>query len=238
MPPKVTFGTQTPTYSGVINNMKTLKITLGIASIALFVAGCSLIGANPKPPTKFEEGVFDIKTNVVTEVRTVTNHVQVPVEVFHTNEVGVNVTNTIPQVVPQYITVTNHTEQYLYTPKQIVTDTATTAGTIGNIVAPGIGGIVTGILGGVIAMWGKLRSTKQVGTTLAQNIQTIREFLKTIPNGDKYDTLITQFMQKHQAEQGVLQQVVGILGEIDRSDAKVAAQELQASLTALNHPTK
>lgn len=215
-----------------------LFLTLGIAGV--IITGCSLFGANPAPPSKFEQAIFDIQTNRTQVIKTETNYVtvQVPTPVFHTNEVGVTVTNVaiVTQIIPTYLQVTNTHEVYTLTPKAATTDTVAVAGSIGNAVAPGIGGLIAGIAGGILTMWGKLRSSKQVGTTLAQNIQTMREFLKTIPNGAQYDNVLTQFMQQHQAEQGVLQQVLQILPKLNYSGAQVAAQEIQAALTELNTP--
>lgn len=200
-----------------------------------------MFGTNPSPPSRFEAGIFDVVTNRVTQVVTnnvsITNFVAQVVTV--TNEVGVIRTNVVlsTEVIPQYVTVTNIHEQYTFTPKQVVSDTAQTAGNIGNLIVPGSGGLIAGIIAGLAAAWARLRSAKQTGAVLAQNIETLRVFLKTLPNGAKYDSVLTQFMQANQAESGVLNQVLTILqNNVSNSDAQNAVREIQNALAELNKP--
>lgn len=221
--------------------MKTTLIVLAL--VALLAEGCAAFGPNPSPPTKFEQTIYDVKTNVVQQVVIRTNFVTqiVPVAVFQTNSVGVLLTNyvTVSQVVPQYVTITNTTETYLLTPKASTVADTQVAGSVSNLMVPGSGGLVAGILAGLFTMWGKLRSSKQTGSALAQNIETMREFLKTLPNGSKYDLVLTTFMQAHQAEAGVLNQVLDILNNtVSNAQAQGSVKEIQNALADLSKPSQ
>ena len=88
----------------------------------------------------------------------------------------------------------------------------------------------------LLGAWGHLRSYKAGNTAsaIAQEVETLREFIQALPNGTKYDTAITSWLQNHQMETGVAQQVVGILANsVSNPDAKVAANEIANTLASL-----
>lgn len=189
----------------------------------LLILGCSAVGRNPSPPTKLEQGIFNVQTNYVTEVST---NVAPQVVAGVTNWV----TNVVSQVMPQYT--------YTLGPGgQAIKDTGSA---IGNLF--GVGGLVSTGLAGLLGIWAKLRSSKNYDTAAntAQIVETLRQFIKGLPNGAAYDTALTQFMMQHQSEAGVLAQVTQILAaEVSNPDAKVAAAEIVATLRSLgvNVPT-
>lgn len=214
-----------------------MKKNLLLIPLVALLAGCTLFGANPAHPSKFEEGLFNVTTNVVQRVVTVTNSFTTYSVILQTNIVGLVVTQTNVVVVPEVVQITNYSEAYTLTPKPVVQDTANAAGTISNLVLPGSGGLVAGIIAGLATMWAKLRSSKQTGTTLAQNIETMREFIKTLPNGSQNDAAITQFLQKYQAESGVLNQVLSILkNEVSNKNALASVTEIQNALNSITQP--
>lgn len=219
--------------------MKTRNlIILGIASatIAITAVGCSLIGANPSAPNAAERYLFDIQTNLVaktlfqTNVVDVTNHVVV----FSTNEVGQIVTRTNEVVEKKYdlVTVTNMIEQYVLKDKPSTQAGVQAGGAMLNVVAPGAGGLFVGIAGAVLAAWRRLRSAKESGTVLAQNIEAIREFIKAaVPNGAQYDDAIVRFISEHQKEAGVAEFVVDLVkNRISNKDARASVSEIQGLL--------
>lgn len=86
-------------------------LALLAAALLFSTVGCSLLGAQAKAPTRFEESLYTT-TNVpmvtkawTTNVVQLTNTVFVPQVVTQTNTV--TVTNAVGVVVPQYVTVTN-----------------------------------------------------------------------------------------------------------------------------------
>ena len=88
----------------------------------------------------------------------------------------------------------------------------------------------------MLSVWGWARSSKNYSTAAntAQVVETLREFIKQLPNGTKYDSTLTQFMTQHQAEAGVVNQVLTILqNEVSNPDAKQAAVELVTTINAL-----
>lgn len=208
---------------------------------SILIIGCAAMSGE-KPPGKFEQVLF------VTE----TNYVEVPVTV----EKQVWATNYVPEVVTitnilnETVTVTNIVPQFEVSTIS-VTETQTvpvfnmTPNTeiIGSIEA--VGGILGGfnpvftlIAGGIssaLVMWGKLRSRKKAGVALAENIQAIRQFVLTLPQGAEIDSALKMFMSKHQAEAGATSEIVGILGKhISDSKAKLGATEIRNLIAELS----
>jgi len=209
-----------------------------ICAVVLFgCAGCAALKGET-PPTKFETVVFNVQTNRITNV------VSVPVEVwstntvtkYRTNTVGVTVTNLVQTFSVTYATntVTNVVKTYDFTPKDGVQQDIESIGTTVGTFIPGAD-VVAGILATALIMWGRLRSSKKAGNVLAQNIQAIREFLKTLPDGAKYDEALVQWMRKNQKETGAVKEVVSILAKyVDKTEAKTGAQEIKAAIDALS----
>jgi len=151
-----------------------MKILFALpCTLLLTLAGCSLFGTNPAPPSAFEQSHFDITTNrvVTTNVVSLTNAVQVTNVVLETRWVtnvdhtvlSTTVTNTQVQFIPQYVTVTNiHTvETYDYKPNTNAAALTATAGALAGFSGvPGLGTIV-GIAGTAFwGLWGTLRSNR------------------------------------------------------------------------------
>jgi hypothetical protein len=209
---------------------KNIRLLIPLLILTL-LSGCGLFGANPKAPTKFEQAIFDVVTNVVQRVVTVTNTETRVAVVLHTNEVGVTVTQTNIVLVPMIVQETNYSEAYTLTPKPQVRETAQAAGSVSNLILPGSGGLVAGILAGIATMWAKLRSSKNTSNALAQNIETMLEFIKTLPNGVAQNEAIKQFLQKYQADAGVLTKVLSILQkDVSNPEAQAGVIEIQTSL--------
>lgn len=222
---------------------KVLSLTIMLTGLAL--AGCSMFGVNPSPPTKIEQALFAVVTNYVpatnyvtkTNVETVIKEVVVPVTntigqtVYNTNEVKVYTTNVVEQ------TVVKTNEQYTLTPKDSTKAGAGAVGAVTNLFAPGVGNMVATGLIAVLGAWGHLRSSKNATTSnaLAQEVETMREFIKTLPNGVKNDAAITAFLQQHQLEAGVADKVLSILAnQVSNPEAKSAVQQIQDTLKAIS----
>ncbi len=212
---------------------KTLLSLAIIAAISLI--GCSTVGPNPTPPTALERNIFIVQTNYVEQVNSVTN---VITEVINrTNEFAQPVffTNIITQVAQE----TNIVPAYTLTPSDTSKATAGVVGSVINAIFPGAGTATTYGLLGLLAAWGHLRSNKR-GTTnevIAQEVETLREVIKTLPNGVRYDTAITAWLQSHQVQEGVATQVLGLVRDsIDNPAAKVAAQEIMDTIKATTPP--
>ena len=220
-----------------------LSIIAGLLAL-LAVTGCATeFGVNPKGPSAVENKLYTTVTNYVTATVNQTNTVTV------TNIAQVTVTNTVGQVIP--ITVTNTVQQVQIIPVTVTNQaiTMTTApstaatiqagGAIINGFAPGIGSMVSAGLLALFGLWGHLRSSKAINTSaaIAQEVETLREFIQTLPQGAKYDTAITAWLQAHQMETGTAQQVLGLLANnVDNPAAKAAAAEIQNTLAALQKP--
>lgn len=223
-----------------LNIRTAIYVTLGMCIFT--VAGCSVIGRNPSPPTALEAKFFDFETNSVPRMVTVTN------TVLQTNMVTVTTTNELNQIiprfveqvvpVPQIVNLTNWHDDITYTPKASTTAAIQTAGTIGNAVYPGVGGIIVGVLGGIAAAWGKLRGAKKTNGVLVQNVQAAREVLKTVPGGDKLDLAFTSFIQKHQNEVGVAGNVADLIKEfVNSAESREAAGEIKEMIAAFQKPS-
>ncbi|MGV1047674.1 MAG: hypothetical protein ACOYD4_03995 [Solirubrobacterales bacterium] len=214
-----------------------MKHLAPVAIIALTLVGC----ASTKAPTAIETKLFNVETNIVEVVQTNT--------VFKTNYVVQNIQNIVPTpsgsitnytlitnavAVPIQVPVTNYVESYAFKPNETAATVTATGGMIGNFF--GAGGLVTTIIGGLFASWASWRSRKngQTAVALAQIIETGREVLKSVPNGAAIDSEYVNFMTTHQAEAGVLQNVMNILAKVtDNSSAQQAAREISATIEAV-----
>jgi hypothetical protein len=187
-----------------------------------------LLSACQTPPTKAEKRLFDVQTNLVTQVVFQTNTVPVftneqRIVTFQTNVVQLTVTN----------------EQYRLTPNDTAKSIEQIGGTVGNLF--GVGGIVSTALAGIFGIWARSRSSRnyQTSATLAQNVEDIRAFIKSLPDGMAYDTALTKWMADHQAEAGVTDQVLALLrDEVSNKDAQYAADQVRGTLAALRGTNK
>lgn len=192
-----------------------MKKILAFLAIPLLV-GTVWIGC-AGTPTKLETKLFNIQTNYVP----VTNAVIV------TNPDGTRTTNLVPGVTPIYVYAKGPGETQV---TQIGTD-------VGNVF--GVGSLVGGAAGVLFGLWRWVRSNKvaQTAGDLAQNIETIREFIKQLPNGATYDSVLVNWLTQHQAEGGVLNEVIGILkNQVNNPEAKAAADQVMATITDLLKP--
>jgi hypothetical protein len=189
--------------------MKIPKLSILFIVVCFVAVSCTTAFHNGAPPTKVESALFAVQTNYITVIAT----------------------NTPVAGGPQVVT-TNLQPQYVYTPGPGVKDAQAGAALI-----PGYGTIASGAIGAAAALWAWFRSSKnkQVGVTLAQSVETIREFIKTLPNGSNYDSALTAWLQQHQVETGTVNDVLSVLeNEVSNKDAVEAAQQLRATIAALN----
>lgn len=210
-------------------------------SLGLLIFGCA-----SKPPSAWEQHWFNITTNYVPQVSVQTN--VIPVTIIQTNIVVVTNaqsvveyrTNVVPILSYQTnaVTVTNLAEQYSYKPGAPAQEVQGVGAAIGNLF--GLGGVVSTALAGLFSLYGYVRSTKNhaAATNLAQTVETMREFVKSLPNGAQYDQVLVNWMQTHQAEQNVIQDVVRIVSrEVSNPDAQAASQQILALLNSLRNLT-
>lgn len=196
-----------------------------LLALLTLIAGCATAGPQ-KAPTAFEQKMFVIETNFVEEVRWQTNTITVT-----------NLIAGVPTPVPtMVITVTtNLTPVYNFTPGQNATATAATAGATTNLFAPGLGGLVTSLLGGLFGLWGTLRSRRanRTAESLAQIIETGQQVLLTAPNGAQLAASWKAWMVKHQAETGVIADASKLVANVvDTESAREAAARIAQFLNA------
>jgi len=196
------------------------KTYLAIITLAFIAAGCGVIGQNPTPPTKFEQSIFDVTPS--------TNFIQQILVTKGTNDDGSIIT-----------TVTTNTTPVIGSKLQTSESTKSTVTTISGLVntfAPGVGTLLGTALAGALATWASMRGQKNAAPVLAQNIETLLEFVKTLPDGQKVHDTITQFLFDHQRETGTVNVVAGLISKyVSNPDAKFAALEIQAAIDSL-HP--
>lgn len=214
------------------------SLTIAIGALLWLLAGCSVVGKNPSPPTKLESGLFDVKTNYVPVVVAVTeyktNVLQVTQIITNTAGVTLTVTNWTTNTVSTPALQTNLQAQYFYDQGAGAQTVKGVAGGIGALF--GAGGLASTAASLLLGVWGWARSSKnyQTAANTAQVVETIRQFIKQLPNGSNYDAALVQFMTQHQADAGVLSNVVQLLAnEVSNPDAKVAADSILATLNKL-----
>lgn len=157
------------------------------------------------PPTKFEQGFMNVQTNTV------------PVVV---------VSNGVPII--------TQAEEYHYTPGPGAQQARQVATDVGNLF--GVGGLVGTAFGLLTGLWGFVRSSRTYRTAanLSQSIETMRQFIQQLPNGAQYDAALVSWLQAHQAEGNVMQQVLQLLqSQVSNPDARVAAQDIMNTIQAL-----
>lgn len=224
-----------------MKNRRLNIIAVSLCVIAGAVTGCKMFGADPAPPSKFEQKAFDIETNVVPQIVTRTNVVTTTNIVNVPNPIGGGVpfftTNFITST--NVVTQTNQVEEYQYTPKPAAVSTVTQLGTAVAPFTAGWGSIISGALVGLYGVWAHLRSTKK-GTTaevLTQEIEAVRDFILTLPQGTKIDAAVTKFMQQHQTESGVAQEVMKLIKDNTNDPTVVGvATQLQTAINDLTNP--
>lgn len=227
------------------NNTQMKKLLIiGASTMLLAITGCaalsSAIGANPTPPSKAEQVLYVTQTNIVEQVIMRTNTITYPeaqvIQVTNVNNQVVFQTNTVQVIDHQIVTVTNQVATYTETVAPTTTATVNAVGAGINVAAPGVGTMVSTGLLALLALWGHLRSYKNGNTAaaVAQEVETLREFIQSLPNGTKYDTAITSWLQAHQLETGTAQQVLTLVeNKVSNPDAVAAAKEISETLTSL-----
>lgn len=228
----------------------TLPAIILAAAAVIVAAGCM---SNPSGsafqngavPNKFDTTLFDIHTNIVTVTNTVTKEVPVyatnQVPVFQTNQLNQTVTTYSNIVVTNFVRVPVQVEQeqtnYDRTVKASTTAAIQAGGAAVNTFAPGMGTLGSLAAGAVIGFLGWLRSSKQgtkTQTALQQEIETAREFMQALPNGQAYDQAFVQFLKDHQQEADIVNSVVTTLDRyVSNPDAKAGAQEMVNFVNAL-----
>ncbi len=121
-------------------------------------------------------------------------------------------------------------ETYTFTPNANASTAATVAGNVAGMFGPW-GELVSLAVGGFFGLYGMLRSSRsnKTAAVLAQVIETGRRILEQTPQGQQAQQQWVQWMMKHQAETGVLQNVIGILNKsVDPAQARSVANQLIA----------
>ena len=192
-----------------------ILLSLILASSLLFI-GCAGF-RNGSPPTKTEQSLYNVTTNWTPTLVTVTNPPAAPGQP------------------PTVSIVTSNIPSYSYSNGPGVAAAQSAASLI-----PGYGSLAGMGIGALAAIWGWIRSSKNGATaaTLAQSIESIREFIKGLPNGANMDLVLTNWLQQHQADTNTLNNVLTLLAnDVSNAEAKVVAQQLQATIASLNSPT-
>lgn len=218
--------------------MKTAHKAMIGASIvfAMLMMGCSFL-AGTTPPGTVTKALFN----------TVTNYVLVPIP--QTNYVTVTVTNSMNQVITQtnqvISTITNVVPVYGITTSANTTAAVQTAGTVVNGFMPGVGTAASAGVLMLLSIWGHLRGIKYSAssTSLAQEVETMLEFIQSLPQGAAYKSAITTWLQSHQVDMGTANTILGVINsQVSNPDAKAALTEIQATIaqasTAINTPAK
>jgi len=224
-----------------MNKTRILLSALSAIFTILLTTGCQ------SAPTAFDEALWDIRTNYVDVVEARTN----VVTIYETNLVTQTVTNTVevepgvwlPQVTVTetpivsittntYVSLsTNRLPEYHAEPDAQLVQSAQAVGSffgVGELA----GAIVTGLLG-IAGVWRfkgqQVKTAQAVNVSLVNAVETLRNIIKTTPQGAQLDTAIKSFLIEHQIEAGVFQEVVKLLeSKLNSKDASRLAQSILA----------
>lgn len=220
---------------------KAMKLSaLVLTATALVITGCKMFGANPTPPSALEAKLFDITTNSTPKVVTQTNVVTQYSVVTLTNSVGLVTFSTNTFFTTNVVDATNIVQAYEYVPKPANTATISAVGTATAPFTAGWGTLISSALVGLYGLWAHLRSTKSTATSsaLTQEIEAIRAYILTLPQGTKVDAAVTQFMQQHQVESGVASEVLNLIkGYSSNATLTGIASDLQDTINTLTKPS-
>ena len=219
-----------------------VAVMLGAALTAIgMLSGCSTLDrAYRQQVTWTNAPVVGVVTNTVV----VTNVVPVVLErtnvVFVTNAVsgavaGVLVrepvaTNMVTAVVTNFVPVayTNYVEVPVtnLVSNPVAEASISAAGSVINMFAPGIGGIVALALGGLYHGYRQVRNRK-VNEALVQGVETARAVLTSTPQGQAVDAQFVKWLMDHQKEAGIFATVSDLVDQVsDSPAAKMTAQEI------------
>lgn len=212
--------------------MKTILFAFAL-SAAVLAAGCSTFNrAAYQPQAVTNTGPVAI---TVTNTVTVTNQAPVVTQTPAgpvTNFVPILVTNTVPAWQTQIVTTVS--TQWLEKPE--ITAAVQSGGAIVNTFAPGLGTLAaTALLGllGMVREWQNRRAKGQLtaaAAATAQGIETLREIIKSTPQGAAMDAAIRRWLIDHQIETGTLSLVADLVKEhVDNPAAKVDAVDILRS---------
>jgi len=125
--------------------------------------------------------------------------------------------------------VTNYEAAYTYTPNERARSLSAVAGSAAGLLGP-VGELVALLCAGAFGVWAQLRTSKatKVSAVLAQVIETGRAVLQASPQGRKVDEKWKAWMITHQAQQGVVEDVVKLLATVvdDKTAYETAAKLL------------
>lgn len=222
-----------------------------IVGITLLLLLCCGFTACNKKPNAFDRTFYDIKTNVVPYVIATTNYVTttnwVPVPVVKeitilmvSNGVPSTITNWIPwtnwnaevSTIGQVTKQTNFIENFDFTPKAGVTDSAQAAGGVLNMFMPGTGGLLTTALVGIAGIYARLRSRK-ANEALVQGVETGKQLVAQTLNDPAVDQKYKDFLMQQQKALGVFNLVSGLVDKFrDKKVAQVDAAQILAQAAA------
>lgn len=179
-----------------------MKSLLSAFALVLII-GC----AHGSPPTAFERGIYDIRTQQVEAVTMRTNFV-------------VDGTNSRYY----YFPVTNFVEVEVRVPKESVKGTMSAVGAIGTGFGFPIAVPILGLLWGLYSWWAEWRNgqKKKAMKTLAQNVETSFETVKLATKNPIIADRLKEEIKAQQVDADVKEMVKGI---VDSSVNTVKARE-------------
>ncbi len=194
-------------------------------ALILYPLSFLLLPACSTAPTRFDQKFYDIQTNQVPRVVLVTNTIAVPATPLadaNTNHATAITWQT------NIVAITNFLETYTYAPNTNAAQLVSTVSRTTSLLGPW-GELAGIVLGGMLGAYGLIRSSRAAKTAgvLAQIIETGRQVLQSTPQGQALDQQWKLWMMQHQAEQGVVLDVIKLLDNVvDEPSAKLTAQEL------------
>ena len=104
--------------------------------------------------------------------------------------------------------------------------TGLAAGSLLDLVLPGISSLLALVLGGAYHGYQQLRNRK-VNEALVQGIETARAVLETTPQGQAADAQVVKWLMENQKAAGVFATVSTLVDRVsDNPAARIAAQEI------------
>lgn len=200
------------------------------AALVLGVTACATSGPQ-SPPTALDKALFQITTNVVvqTNLVTLTNRVQQIVPVTNLQNQVVLSTNFV--TVTNLATVVAPVTNYVYATSPTVTSTVTD---VTSMFGPWgtVAGLIATLGLGVFAKFKsqQLNTMTDVAGQAQQAIVTAQNVIKAMPNGAAYAATFNTWLQAHQTDVDLAQEVAQVVNDyVDHPTATTAAAGIVAT---------
>lgn len=215
-----------------MKNIKPIASFILVASLGFILAGCASNGAQP-PPSTLDKAVFNVTTNIVQQTNLVTLTNTVTQVVQQTNASGTVVQQTNVIFIPVVTNMVHDITNYIFTPKPEITQTASTVGaflgpwgTIGSAAISGLLGLFAFFKNKQVNVMTEVAGSSQIA------LQTARQVIAAMPNGDKLTVQFNAWLAAHQNDVNIATELSQVIDDyVDPTHTQTIASGIISQVT-------